>query len=33
MMTSAERILAAVARESFPLPAALLTMLTTWLDR
>jgi len=33
MMTSAERILAAVAREGFPLPAALLTMVTTWLDR
>jgi hypothetical protein len=30
---AAERILAAVAREGFPLPAALLTMLTTWLDR
>jgi hypothetical protein len=30
---AAERILAAVAREGFPLPAALLTMVTTWLDR
>jgi hypothetical protein len=30
---AAERILAAVAREGFPLPAALLMMLTTWLDR
>jgi hypothetical protein len=28
----AERILAVVVREGFPLPAALLTALTTWLD-
>ena len=28
----AERILAAVVREGFPLPAALLHTLTTWLD-
>jgi NAD(P)-dependent dehydrogenase (short-subunit alcohol dehydrogenase family) len=30
---AAERILAVVVREGFPLPAALLTTLTTWLDR
>ena len=29
---AAERILAAVVREGFPLPAALLTTLSTWLD-
>ena len=29
---AAERILAAVVREGFPLPAALLTTLTAWLD-
>jgi hypothetical protein len=29
---AAERILAVVVREDFPLPAALLTTLTTWLD-
>jgi hypothetical protein len=29
---AAERILAVVVRESFPLPVALLTTLTTWLD-
>jgi hypothetical protein len=30
---AAERILAVVVREAFPLPATLLTTLTTWLDR
>ncbi|MDT5048789.1 MAG: hypothetical protein QOG75_4683 [Mycobacterium sp.] len=30
---AAERILAVVVREGFPLPAALLTTLTTWLDQ
>jgi len=30
---AAERILAVVVREAFPLPAALLTTLTIWLDR
>ena len=29
---AAERILAVVVREGFPLPAGLLTTLTTWLD-
>jgi hypothetical protein len=29
---AAERILAVVVRECFPLPATLLTTLTTWLD-
>jgi hypothetical protein len=29
---AAERILAVVVREGFPLPAPLLTMLITWLD-
>jgi hypothetical protein len=29
---AAEQILAVVVREGFPLPAALLTTLTTWLD-
>jgi hypothetical protein len=30
---AAERILAVVVREAFPLPAALLTTLAIWLDR
>jgi hypothetical protein len=30
---AAKRILAVVVREAFPLPATLLTTLTTWLDR